>query len=134
VFPQFKQDLLHLEGGEDRFDQDGGFDCSPGDVQQLLGAYENVVPEPRFEVMFQLGQIKINPAAAVESFASVVEKIEGEIEQAAGSGLAVEADVLLRQVPASRTHQQGGYLRVQPVLFAIRVGKFDSAAHRVTQV
>src|SRR5262249_33154481 len=61
VMPQFVENLLHLEARQNMFDEHSRFDSSLRDVQRLLGSYKNVIPQARFEIMLQLGQIKINP-------------------------------------------------------------------------
>jgi len=53
------EDLVHLEGGEDGFDEDGGADGALGDVEELLGADEDVIPEAGFEVRLELGEIEV---------------------------------------------------------------------------
>ena len=89
------EDLLHLEGGEHRLDQDRGPDGSPGDSERVLGVHEDVVPEPRLEMALELRQVEVGTAAAAEQFGGVVEEVEPEIEQAGGDRRAVEENVLL---------------------------------------
>ena len=62
----------------------------------LLRADEDVVPQPRFEMALHLGQIEVRAAAARQQFLRVVEKVEAEIEEGAGDGLAVDEDMPLR--------------------------------------
>ena len=97
--------------------------------------HEHVVPQPRLEMRFELGQVEIRPGAARNQFLGVVEEIEPEIEQAAGHRAAVDLDVLLRQVPAARAHQQHRGLLVEAIgLAAAAIVEGDLAAHRVHQV
>jgi hypothetical protein len=49
VVAQLEEDLLHLEGGEDRLDEDGGLDRARREVELALREVEDVVPEARLE-------------------------------------------------------------------------------------
>ena len=106
MMAQFIENFFHLEAGQNRFDQHGGFDCSFRHVQHLLRFEENIVPQPRFEVVLQFGQIQVNPRLLLHPVTGIVEKIERKIEQAARSRLPVHPQVLFRQMPAARTYQQ----------------------------
>ncbi len=50
MLAQLVQDLVHLERGEDRLDQDGRPDRAARDPERRLGVDEDVVPEPRLVV------------------------------------------------------------------------------------
>jgi len=60
VVAQLVEDLLHFEGGEDGLDQDRR-PMLPGHADRILGELEDVIPEPRFEVAFELGQVEVGP-------------------------------------------------------------------------
>ena len=55
VLAQLVQDLVHLERGEDRLDQDGRPDRAARDPERDLGVDEDLVPEPRLVVRLELG-------------------------------------------------------------------------------
>ena len=59
VLAQLVEDLVHLEGGGHGLDQHGGADGAARDAEVLLRAHEDVVPEARFEVALQLGQVEV---------------------------------------------------------------------------
>ena len=63
VLAQLVQDLVHLERGEDRLDQDRRPDRAARDPERLLAVDEDVVPEPRLVVRLELGQVEVRPAA-----------------------------------------------------------------------
>ena len=135
VVAQFVEDLLHLEGGEDRLDQHRGPDAALRHAERLLGDDEDVVPEPRLVPVLQLRQVEVRSAAAAEGLPGVVEEEEPEVEDAGRDGAAVDQRVLLDQVPAARTHQKCGDLVLEPVLLAVpRVRELELAPHRVVQV
>ena len=118
VVAQLPQDLVHLEGREQRLDQHRGADRALRHAQLVLRATEDVVPQPRLEVRLHLRQVEVRPAAAREQLLRVVEEVQREIEDRAGHRLAVDRDVLLVQVPAARARDQHRGLVVQPVLLA----------------
>ena len=59
VVAQLVQDLVHLERGEDRLDQDGRTDRPQLDPERQLGLGEDVVPEPGFEVALDLRKVEV---------------------------------------------------------------------------
>ena len=63
VLAQLVEDLVHLEGGEDRLDQDGRLDRPVLDAEALLRPGEDVVPEPRLEVRLELREVEVAPVA-----------------------------------------------------------------------
>ncbi len=64
MVPELVEDFVHLERGQDGLDQHGGLDRALGQAQRLLGKEENVVPQPRLEMVLQLGQVEIGAGAA----------------------------------------------------------------------
>src|ERR1035441_6931001 len=54
VLAKLPQNLVHLEGGKNGFDEHGGPDGAPRDTQLLLRQQENVVPQAGFQMAFQL--------------------------------------------------------------------------------
>ena len=89
VLAELVEDLLHLEGGQDRLDENGRLDRAARDAELFLGCLEDAVPEPRFEMALELRKIEVRPAARVEQALRVVEEVQAEVEQAARDRLAV---------------------------------------------
>ena len=133
VLTQFPQHLIHFERRKHGLDQDSAFDRTLRHAQFVLRHHEDVVPQPRLEVRFQLGQIEIRAATALEQLFGAMEKVKPEIEDAAGDLLAVDQHVLLVQMPAARSRHQYRGLVVQFVFLSFLV-KSDGAAHRIAQV
>src|ERR1700682_1576060 len=128
MLAQLVEDLVHLERGEYGFDQDRGPDGATLDCQLVLGCDKDVVPEPRFEVTLELGQIKIRPAAARHQRLCVVEKIHREVEDSAGDRLAVDRDVLFGEVPPARPDKKRRGFFLELVALAFRGNEIDLAA------
>ena len=63
VFPQFVENLVHLERGEDRLDEHRRLDRALRDAELVLREHESVVPQPRFQVRLHLRQVEIRPRA-----------------------------------------------------------------------
>ena len=103
---QLVEDLVHLEGREDGFDQHGGADGAAGNAEVVLRKTEDVVPQPRFQMAFHLRQVEIWAGASADQFLRVVKEVQSEIEQRAGDGLAIHQEMSLIQMPAARAHQQ----------------------------
>ena len=106
-----------------------------GTPSVCLGEGEDLVPEARLEVALELGQVEIRAGAGGEQRLRVGEEVEAEIEEAAGHRLAVDDEVLLRQMPAARADEQdrgpGGEL---VFLAALRVGEVDLVGPAVLEV
>src|SRR5207248_8058114 len=66
VVAQLVEDLVHLESGCDDLEQYGCLDRAAGDAERVLGEVEDLVPEARFAVAFELGQVEIWSAAVAE--------------------------------------------------------------------
>src|SRR5262249_40085544 len=98
---QFPEDLVHLERGEDRLDQDRRANRGVRQTELLLGKIERVVPEACFEVALELRQVVVRSRAALEQLAGVVKAREAEVEQARGDGLPVDENVPLAEVPTT---------------------------------
>src|SRR5262249_53572362 len=122
VVAQFVQNLVHLESGQDGFNEHVGANGAARDIKGILPEVEDVIPQPRFQVAFQLGQIEIWPAASLDQFDGVMEVEQPEIEEAGGNRFAIDQDVLFFQVPAARPHHERGDLVVQKVLFPVEAG------------
>ena len=134
VLAQLVEDLLHLERGEDRLDQDGRADRAARDAERVLRVKEHVVPEPRLEVALQLRQVEVRAAAAIDRLPRRVEHVQAEVEQAAGDRLAVDEQMALREVPAARADEQRRRIVVQAVALAVVLLERDRPFQRVDQV
>ena len=64
VLAQLVEDLVHLERGGERLDEDRRLDGAAREAERVLRADEDVVPEARLEVALQLRQVEERPGAA----------------------------------------------------------------------
>ena len=133
VIAQFIEDLLGHEGAWQRLDQHGGADGAQRQVEHGLGGDEDIVPQPGFEAVLQLGQIEIGAAALGQQRLGIVEEIEAEIEDGAGHAFAIDQQMRLIQMPAARPADEHGGLFIEPVALAL-VLEADGAGHRVAQI
>ena len=62
MLAQLVQDLVHLERGEDRLDEDRRPDRAARDPERDLAVDEDLVPQPRLVVALELGQVEIRAA------------------------------------------------------------------------
>ena len=131
---QLAEDLVHLEDSGDRLDQDGGLDRAARDFERVLRVLEHRVPEPRLEMRLHLREVEVRPGAALDQPPRVVEEVEPEVDERTGRGLAVDQQVLLRKVPATRADQQRRDLLVQPVLASVLLRELDRPLDRVGEV
>ncbi len=133
---QFVEDFLHFERRGDGLDQHGGADGALRDAQQVLGEDEDVVPQPGFEVVLDLGQVEVRAFALGQEAAGVVEEEQAEVHDAAGHGSAVDDHVLLGQVPAAGAHHDGGQFpgRAELVLLTFGRREVDPAFQRIGEV
>ena len=105
---QFVEDLVHLEGCGQRLDEYRGLDGAAVDAKLVLRRVENVVPEPRFQVGFDLGQIEIRPGAVREQRLGVMEEEQREIDNGGRGRGTVDAQVAFDHVPATGPHDERG--------------------------
>ena len=115
VRSQLVEDLVHLEGGEDRLDQDRHADRPARNPQLVLGALEDAVPQPGFEVRLELGQIEVRAAAGRLQRLVVAQQVQAEVKQRSRDRLPVDLEMAFEQMPAPRAHQQRRDLVVQRV-------------------
>src|SRR5262249_1770744 len=126
--PELVEDLVHLERGEDRLDEDGGLDRPALDPEPVLCEAEDVVPEPRLVVRLELREVEEPPVPAV-----VAKEVETEVEQRARHRAAVALEVALLEVPASRPYEEDRDLVVEAIPLAAAL-ELDRALERVGQV
>ena len=117
MFAQLVENFVHLKGGRDRLDQHRGADRALRNAELILRQLEDVVPDARFEMALHFRQVKIRAAAARDQLLRVVKKVESKIEKPAGDRLAIDEQVLLDQMPATRPNEQDRDLFVKPVFF-----------------
>src|ERR1700733_630134 len=80
VLAQFKQDFVHLERREDRFDQHRGPNGSLRNSHVVLGEIKNIVPQMRFQMALQLRKIKVGAGSVRDQILGVVEEKQPKIE------------------------------------------------------
>ena len=83
VVAQLVDDLLHLEGSQDRLDQNGSSDRAARHADVVLSEVEHVVPEPRLEARLHLGKVEVGAVAPALVLECVVEEVQTEVEQRA---------------------------------------------------
>jgi len=109
------------------------------DAERVLREGEDVIPQPRLEVVLGLGQVEVRTAAPAHEIFRVVEEVQAEVDQRAGcrGGDARRIDVaqvLLDQVPAARAHHDGrGVLGSHRVVLALGARELELPADRVEQ-
>ena len=128
------QDLLHLERGEDRFDQHGRANGSVGNTERVLRETEDVVPKTHLEVAFGLRQVEIRPRPASDELLRVVKEVQTEVEQTGRHRSAVDRSVNLLEVPAAGTNDEGRCSLVELVVLSLRRVERQRPTHRVDEV
>ena len=63
-------------------------------------------------MIFQLGQVKVWAGPLIDQGFSIMEEVEGKIEDAARNGLPIHQDMLFEQMPTARSHKQRGRLLI----------------------
>ena len=106
VLAQLVQDLVHLECGPDRLDQNRGADRAARHADHVLRPQEHVVPQPRLAVALHLGQVEVGPRSAAQRLGAVVEQVQPEVEQRARHRLAVDLEMALHEMPAARPNDE----------------------------
>ncbi len=135
VVPQFVQNFVEFESREDGLDQHRSFNAALGNTQFGLCVYEHVVPQPGFEVAFELGKVKIGPRSLGQQLLGIVEEVQTKIDQTGAHRFARAVEVLLFQVPApGADHQRGGPLLEAILLTRFGVGKADGTIDGIAQV
>ena len=134
MLPQLVEDLVHLERGQDRLDEDGRPDGAPWDAQRFLRLEEDVVPQPGLEVALHLRQVEVGAGAVVERDLRARGHVQAEVEEASADRLAVDQDVPLGQVPAAGADHQGGDLVPEGVALPLRRGEVDLPKQGVAEI
>ena len=131
MLAQLVQDLVHLEGCEDRLDQDRRADAAAGDAERRLRVDEHLVPQARLAVRLELGEVQVRPAPALERRRARMEQVHPEVEQRRRDRHAIDQDMRFDEVPATRPDEQGGAALVEPIGLALGRVEGEDAARRV---
>src|SRR5947209_20134544 len=118
MFPQFVQYLIHLKCCQDSLNEHCSSDGAAWNTQFILSQYKDIIPETGLQVILQFGQVEVGASACLQQRFNVVEEVQAKIEDPAGNRLPVNEHVLLLEMPASRTHEQGCRFLEQRVLLA----------------
>src|SRR5262249_13199005 len=81
VVAKLVEDLIHFERGGQRLDQYRRLDGAARQVHAALGLVEDVIPQARFEVAFDLRQVEIRSAAVRNQLFGLVEEGKPEGQQ-----------------------------------------------------
>ena len=101
MIAQLVEDFVHLECSGQRLDEHRGLDAAAVNAQHVLGGNEQVIPQPRLQVGFELGQIEIRPRATIDQRPRVVEKVQREIDDGRRRRCTIHQDVFFEQMPAT---------------------------------
>src|SRR5262249_24742798 len=134
VLTQFAEYLIHFKGCHDSFDEHGGANGAQQNDQFVLGQHKYVIPEVSFQVVLQFWQVEIGPGTFREQCSHIVEKVKGEVEDAARNRLAIDEHVLFREMPSTRAHQQGRGFFLQAIWLPLGASVFNGAITVIMQV
>src|SRR3989304_3724260 len=98
MFPEFVQDLVHLEGSHDGFDKNGSLDGTRRNPDLLFRQNEDVVPESGLQMAFHLREVVIRTRALFQKRPGGVIEAQPEIEESACDNRAGHKCVLLRKM------------------------------------
>src|SRR6185437_15068335 len=102
VVTKLIEDLVHLEGRKNRFDQNRRLDRPVREAQNALGVSEDFAPKAGFQVVLELRKIKIRTGTARDELARIVKEIKAEIQKRSRNRLPIDFKMRIRKVPASR--------------------------------
>ena len=128
------EQFVHFEHRRQGFDQHGGLDGAAGQAELVFGPGEHLAPPASFQIALQLGQVEVGARALGQQRLVVVQEVKGEVEQAAGDGVAIEGDVFFRQVQAAHPADKHCGIGIEGVSLAFRTGVRDGAVDRIAQV
>ncbi|MNT46287.1 hypothetical protein D3C72_1829190 [compost metagenome] len=128
------EQLVHLEHRRQGLDEDRGLDGAAGQAELVFGPGEHLAPPAPFQIALQLGQVEVGARALGQQRLVVVQEVEGEVEQAARDGVAIEGDVFFRQVQTAYPADKHCGIGIEGVSLAFRTGVRDGAVDRIAQV
>jgi hypothetical protein len=134
MIAEFVQDLVHLESGKDRLDEDSRADRAVRNPELILREIKDLVPEARLQMALHLRKIKIRAGSALDQLFRVVEEIEPEIENGGRHRLSVDFHVLFLEVPSTRTHHECRSLAVEPVFLTFGRTELDLLSNGIVEV
>ena len=95
-----------MEGSGEGLDQHGSTDGSLGDTNVALRERENVVPKASLFIVLHLGEVEVWAGPPPDELTSVVEEVEGKIEDRTGNGGVVDGHPRFVEMPPSRAEKQ----------------------------
>ena len=113
------QNLVHLEGRQNGFNEHGGLDGALWQPQLVLRHYEHIVPQAGLQMAFHFGQVEERPCTALDELFGVVEHEQRKVKKAAVNALAIHRHVFFIEVPAPWAYLQGGDFVVELVDLAV---------------
>src|SRR5438477_2033507 len=105
VIAQLVENLVHLKGRRDGFNEDGCTNRSARNSNLILHEIEDVVPYPRLDVALHFWQIKIWTGAAIDQLVGIMEEEQPEIEEAPNNRFSIDQNMFLVQVPTARPNE-----------------------------
>lgn len=94
-----------MKGSGEGFNQHGSTNGTLRDSDITLGKGENIVPEASLLVVLHLGKVEVRTRSSIDEFTSVMEEVEGKIEDGAGNGGVVNGNPRLVEMPSSGTER-----------------------------
>src|SRR5208282_31492 len=134
MIPELPEDLVHLERGGERLDEDRGPDRAGREVEGDLCGPEHVVPQPGFEVVLELRKIQIGSGPPPPEFLGVAKKEETRVEEARGNRMVFYLEMPFLEMPAPGADHECGDLRVESVLLAFRGSEPDLPTDRIVNI
>src|SRR5439155_4115702 len=135
VLSQLIEDLVHFEDRGESLDQHRRLDRAASDAKRFLRVEEDVVPDPRFAMAFELREVEIRSRSPGQELVRVVKEIEAKIQEAPRNRPSFKGDVALGEVEPARAHQEHGGLLMETVLLARgRIVEGEPSANRVAEV
>src|SRR4051794_27800570 len=81
MVPEFKEDLIHFECGQDSLNQNRGPDRAARKSQFILRQVENVIPQAGLHVTLHLRKVEVWTGSLLHEAQGVVKKIKAEIKE-----------------------------------------------------
>src|ERR1700677_4083798 len=78
MLAQFIEDLVHLEGRENRLYQHSGANRAARNAEFILREVEHIVPQLRLKMILKLWQVEIGTASPLDQSLRIVEEVNPE--------------------------------------------------------